>query len=467
MTLQAVKNENGPVDTRCLNFNAGLRCLGRRGSSINRRASHHVGTPPNAAAFAKAEYSIPFAALPLTHHHRRCQFHQSSWSLIFSFRLDDFRRIAVGLVVGTAGTRCHRTRSSRRRTRPTRFCSYSAARVTRARRPSCRRCGRRDARLSTSHLCVAPMRSAWRRRPRRWRTVLTSSTRRRSRLAAFWHRRFPRPRRWQHDNIAAAERVHCMGRESSRALQGRHRRSSCAAMREMLTNLQGTPVERVGLILGATPLILRVASHAALYRRTRDRFLEAQSRFDATLEPPEPPEPRAPAGRWSGLADKELLTRDDLRLVARLSKRQAARLRAAGVTTATELAALGDKPPDIAGVPPPVLRRLRRQAQLQIRARSNPTASPPFELVRGACAPSIGLGCCQLPIRQMDSSTWRASPFATLPAVAGGKQLPDLVALSQREDHRGEDAGKPSSTTTSGSGRRWQGVPLGYEHAAG
>ncbi len=212
---------------------------------------------------------------------------------------------------------------------------------------------------------------------------------------------------------------------------------------EMLTNLQGTPVERVGLILGATPLILRVASHAALYRRTRDRFLEAQSRFDATLEPPEPPEPRAPAGRWSGLADKELLTRDDLRLVARLSKRQAARLRAAGVTTATELAALGDKPPDIAGVPPPVLRRLRRQAQLQIRARSNPTVSPPFELVRGACAPSIGLGLLPTPDPADGFFDLEGFPFATLPAVAGGKQLPDLVALSQREDHRGEDAGSP------------------------
>ena len=41
---------------------------------------------------------------------------------------------------------------------------------------------------------------------------------------------------------------------------------------EMLSELQGAPVERVGLILGATPLVLRVASYASLYRRTRDRF---------------------------------------------------------------------------------------------------------------------------------------------------------------------------------------------------
>ena len=49
----------------------------------------------------------------------------------------------------------------------------------------------------------------------------------------------------------------------------------------MLAGIQGASVERVGLILGATPLVLRVDSYAALYRRTRARFLAAQAAFDA------------------------------------------------------------------------------------------------------------------------------------------------------------------------------------------
>ena len=108
---------------------------------------------------------------------------------------------------------------------------------------------------------------------------------------------------------------------------------------EMLTSLQGHPVDRVGLILGATPLVLRVSSYDALYRRTRQRFLDAQQAFDPTAFPP-PPAGAQPTGRWSGLAASELLRADDLRLVARLTTRQATRLRDAGVRSATDLAAL-------------------------------------------------------------------------------------------------------------------------------
>ena len=130
---------------------------------------------------------------------------------------------------------------------------------------------------------------------------------------------------------------------------------------EMLGAQQGAPVERVGLILGSTPLVLRVASYDALYRRTRARFLSAQDAFDASATPPELPAPRAPAGRWSGLAASQLELRDDLLLVARLSRSQAARLRSAGICTATELSQLSSprqRPPPVSGVPERVVRRL-------------------------------------------------------------------------------------------------------------
>ena len=156
---------------------------------------------------------------------------------------------------------------------------------------------------------------------------------------------------------------------------------------EMLAALQGAPVDHVGLVLGATPLILPVANFAALYRRTRDRFLAAQDAFTPGGMP-DLPDGTHSLGRWSSLAASELLRRDDLRQVARLSSRHARLLRNAGITTATQLAAL-DRPssiamaprgstastvtapgppapplPTIRGLEPAMLRRLCRQAAL-------------------------------------------------------------------------------------------------------
>ena len=147
---------------------------------------------------------------------------------------------------------------------------------------------------------------------------------------------------------------------------------------EMLSELQGAPVDRVGLVLGATPLVLRVQSFDALYRRTRDRFLAAQRAFDPAAMP-DIPSPSQPTGRWSSLASALLEARDDLRLVARLTAKQARVLTANGVPTASALAELDGVSradlPMIGGVTPPVLRRLSRQAALQMQARAAGLAS--------------------------------------------------------------------------------------------
>ena len=269
---------------------------------------------------------------------------------------------------------------------------------------------------------------------------------------------------------------------------------------EMLAEQQRAPVESVGLILGATPLVLRVSSYDALYRRVRARtrvclawracwhraglvpggtatltavrsapalaqvrrrFLAAQDAFDAADDAPPLPDPRMPAGRWSGLAASQLDQRDDLRRVARLSRLQAVRLRAAGVGTATELAALdpasrhggadsgtggeeggggqgsdeggggqGGGLPVVAGVPPAALRRLARQAALQQQAALRPDAPPPFELLRGACASASGLGLLPLPDPADAFFDLEGFPFATLPALAAADAFPDLHWLS-------------------------------------
>eukprot|EP00966_Prymnesium_polylepis_P075527 1751661-Prymnesium_polylepis.1 len=140
---------------------------------------------------------------------------------------------------------------------------------------------------------------------------------------------------------------------------GRRARSSqllqLCCYSEMLAALQGGEAEWAGLVLGGSqPLALHLSSYTALYRRIKARFLDAQRSFDATSMP-EVPGPGGSSGRWSELAAKELLGRDDLRLVAGLGTRQATRLRAAGIDTATALAECVGAPA-VSGVSPPVVR---------------------------------------------------------------------------------------------------------------
>lgn len=164
---------------------------------------------------------------------------------------------------------------------------------------------------------------------------------------------------------------------------------------EMLEQMQGALPETVALVLGGSDAKItsfRLADHLAHYRSLRRRFLRFQSRYDASAGPPMPPSRSAPAGAWRGLADSLLLQRDDLRLVARLSRRQATLLHATGVATVTELARLT---PDqaVPGIDPAGLSRLRRQAALQLEYRAAPEKPPPFETLPW----SSGVGLSLLP----------------------------------------------------------------------
>ena len=163
---------------------------------------------------------------------------------------------------------------------------------------------------------------------------------------------------------------------------------------EMLREAQGVAPRVVSLVLGGgggpTRLELRVADFAPQVRRVRERFAAFHASFDPSAMPALPA-PGAPAGRWTELAAAQLKERDDIRLVARLSKKQAARLRVAGVGSATELAELGGsgkaaKLPSVRGVAPEALWRLHRQAALQLKSAEAPDAAPPYELLPDARA---------------------------------------------------------------------------------
>ena len=162
---------------------------------------------------------------------------------------------------------------------------------------------------------------------------------------------------------------------------------------EMLAEMQGARPETVSLVLGgsaARVASFRLAEHRAHFASLRRRFLAFHAGFDAAAEPPAAPTRSAPAGQWRGLADAELLARDDLRLVARLSQRQAALLSAAGVRSA---AALAELPPGqaVGGVERAALSRLREQASLQLQARGAPDEPPPYRLLPWSRAAGLAL----------------------------------------------------------------------------
>ena len=186
-----------------------------------------------------------------------------------------------------------------------------------------------------------------------------------------------------------------------------------------------TSPDEVSLVLGGSidhVLPLRLDQYAAHYRHVRDAFVRFHGDFDPAVMPP-PPQPGASAGRWSELAAEVLERRDDLSRVARLTRRQTARLQAAGINNASRLGLLsstreptvgagkialpvaGSRPgsaltvslagagaralPVVPGVPAAALWRLSRQAALQAEPRTGTGAQegtvPPFELLPDAC----------------------------------------------------------------------------------
>src|SRR6266550_4209719 len=120
------------------------------------------------------------------------------------------------------------------------------------------------------------------------------------------------------------------------------------------------------------------------YRHLKDTFLEFQAAFDPAAQPD--PALERSWGRWQTAAQEILKARDDLRLVARMTRSQIKRLRAKGIDTCAGLVASTGRIPKISD---DVLARLRRQARLQIASRGKPV--PEFETLPHEAGKRIGL----------------------------------------------------------------------------
>src|SRR6266508_6137401 len=120
------------------------------------------------------------------------------------------------------------------------------------------------------------------------------------------------------------------------------------------------------------------------YRHLRDTFLEFQESFDPAAQPD--PALERSWGRWETVAQEILKARDDLALVARMTRSQIKRLRAHGIATCAALVTSTGRVPRVSD---DVLARLRRQARLQIASRGKPV--PEFEALPHEAGKRIGL----------------------------------------------------------------------------
>jgi uncharacterized protein len=138
------------------------------------------------------------------------------------------------------------------------------------------------------------------------------------------------------------------------------------AYADMLESMQGRRPDNFGFIFGdgsETPF--RTADVWYYYRRLKRSF-EAFQRDWSEDDCPDPALDRT-HGRWSATAEQLLEQRDDLSLVAGITRSQIVRLREAGIDTVARLAMC-----DVATVPrmnPATYRGLRAQAEMQIESR--------------------------------------------------------------------------------------------------
>lgn len=148
---------------------------------------------------------------------------------------------------------------------------------------------------------------------------------------------------------------------------------------EMFAAMNGVEMpEKFGIILGSKDKVeLRVEDYLHYYRRIRDGFLTMQDGYTGKLEDcPEPLPSSDPTahGHWTSHADKYFEEKDHLVRVAGITVGQIKKLKNAGITTATELAAASGK--SVPKLATETFKKLVAQARLQVETRADRSANP-------------------------------------------------------------------------------------------
>ena len=158
------------------------------------------------------------------------------------------------------------------------------------------------------------------------------------------------------------------------------------ALESMLAPAGGLRVTKVGLVLGEDAAEQGVVKEISIAELKRPFFESwwAFRDFCNTFRPDLPPdpadEPKASLGRWAPAAEEMLTMRDDLALVASMTRAQRAALKLAGYKTMTSISQM---PPSalasvsaVSRIKPHTLERLVLQARLQCQTRDNTHVAP-------------------------------------------------------------------------------------------
>jgi predicted RecB family nuclease len=157
---------------------------------------------------------------------------------------------------------------------------------------------------------------------------------------------------------------------------------------EMLERIQGRLPDRCVVVLGnCEEESFLVRDFVYQYHQLKKAFLRFQSEFSKNVPPEECISGKY--SRWNKLSEKMLEERDDLYRVANIRRTQITRLKAAGITTMTELAESSMFEADKISLQ--AFETLQRQARLQIKTNSEKKTS--YELL----TPLTGKGLALLP----------------------------------------------------------------------
>ena len=135
---------------------------------------------------------------------------------------------------------------------------------------------------------------------------------------------------------------------------------------ELLEGIQGRRPEELGFVLGdGKELSFRLDDFWYYYRRTKHRFETFHADWKADQQPD--PALERSFGRWAERAERELRARDDLTLVAGITRSQRVLLRNAGIDTVARLATSTVAVPRMTER---TLANLREQAAMQMQSRT-------------------------------------------------------------------------------------------------
>jgi predicted RecB family nuclease len=159
---------------------------------------------------------------------------------------------------------------------------------------------------------------------------------------------------------------------------------------EHLARIQGTMPEFGYIVLGnGEERHYRLNDYAAYYRHLKQRFLEF--RHGEPVEPDTQTYPHkcnhCAVCKWSDVCEAQRKTDDHLSLVARMRRDQVGKLNDGGVHTLVDLAAARDEQRP-QGLNPQTFEKLRRQATMQIRGR---TEGPVYDLLEHSPWEGFGL----------------------------------------------------------------------------